>query len=255
MPDKVRVATLNVWGRHGDWPRRREVLRGGFEALQPDFVALQETVVAGEYDQVVDLFDHEVHVLHQSQRTSDGTGRSIVSRSTPVEVVEIDLCVTARVDPHDFVGRSTVARFDTSEGPVVVVNHKPSWRLGLEHERQLQAVRAAAFLEEHVGDEDVHVVVAGDFDARPESASLRFWTGRQALEGMSVHYQDSRSGPGLIRISSGPSPDPTAPAGGSREWQAQEARLSRRRRWPSAPRRRVCSATSRVGAGRGENSH
>jgi endonuclease/exonuclease/phosphatase family metal-dependent hydrolase len=106
-------------------------------------------------------------------------------------VTEIDLCVTDRVDPADFVGRATAAEFDTPVGKVLFVNHKPSWRLQLEHERELQAVRAAHVIEDLVAGRAVHTVIAGDFDARPESASVRFWTGRQSLDGTSVHYQDA----------------------------------------------------------------
>jgi endonuclease/exonuclease/phosphatase family metal-dependent hydrolase len=191
MSSRLLVATLNIWARHGDWPRRRSALRAGFSALQPDLLALQETVVTSEYDQVVDLLGDDVHVIHQGQRNDDGTGCSIVSRWAPVGVTEIDLLVTPRVDPLDFVGRSTTAEFETPMGTVLFVNHKPSWRVQLEHERELQALAAATAIEELVGGRDVHVVLAGDFDARPETASIRFWTGRQSLSATSVGYQDA----------------------------------------------------------------
>lgn len=191
MPEHLLVATLNIWGRHGDWTARRQALQAGFQELQPDLIALQETIVADGYDQVADLLGDGYHVIHQSQRADDGTGCSIASRWPAVEVAEVDLCVTDRVDPADFVGRSTVAEFDTPVGRVVFVNHKPSWRVQLERERELQAVGAARFVEDRVAGRDVHVVLAGDFDARPETAGLRFWTGRQSLEGISVNYQDA----------------------------------------------------------------
>jgi endonuclease/exonuclease/phosphatase family metal-dependent hydrolase len=35
------------------------------------------------------------------------------------------------------------------------------------------------------------VIVAGDFDAVPDSASVRFWSGRQSLDGTSVGYRDA----------------------------------------------------------------
>jgi hypothetical protein len=34
-------------------------------------------------------------------------------------------------------------------------------------------------------------VLAGDFDAGPDTASVRFWTGRQSLGDLSVNYQDA----------------------------------------------------------------
>jgi endonuclease/exonuclease/phosphatase family metal-dependent hydrolase len=191
VPERLRVATLNIWGRNGDWPRRRALLRAGFGALQPDLVALQERVVTDGYDQVADVFGSNLHRLHQSQRNEEGLGCSIVSRWPVAEVTEVDLCVTERVDPADFVGRSTVVELDHPLGRLVFVNHKPSWRTELEHERELQALTATSFIERLARDRDVHVVVAGDFDARPETSSIRFWTGRQSLGGASVHYQDA----------------------------------------------------------------
>ncbi len=188
---RLRVATLNVWSRHGDWPRRRAALRDGFDALRPDLVALQESVVIDGYDQVLDVLGDGWHVEHQADRTSGGVGCSIASRAPHVRVEEVDLRVTDRVHSGDGVGRSAVVEIDTVVGVVAFVNHKPSWELPLELERELQAVRTATAVEEFVRGRDVHVVLAGDFDARPDSASVRFWTGRQALHGMSVQYLDA----------------------------------------------------------------
>ncbi|MGN9837938.1 endonuclease/exonuclease/phosphatase family protein [Nonomuraea sp. H19] len=50
--------------------------------------------------------------------------------------------------------------------------------------------RLATLIEEVLGDRSLHVVVAGDFDAPPEEASIRFWSGLQSLQGMSVAYRD-----------------------------------------------------------------
>jgi endonuclease/exonuclease/phosphatase family metal-dependent hydrolase len=76
-------------------------------------------------------------------------------------------------------------------GPLLVVHHKPSWPRDLERERELQAV-AAARLAERVRDGRVmHVIVVGDLDATPDSASVRFLTGRMSLEGMSVCHLDA----------------------------------------------------------------
>jgi endonuclease/exonuclease/phosphatase family metal-dependent hydrolase len=108
-------------------------------------------------------------------------------------VQEVALRVTPRVYPHEYVGRSTAAEILAPEpiGPLLLVNHKPSGRLGFEHERELQAVAASRFVEELVGKREVsHVVLAGDFDA-PDAASVRFWRGLQCLGGTSVCYRDA----------------------------------------------------------------
>jgi endonuclease/exonuclease/phosphatase family metal-dependent hydrolase len=63
-------------------------------------------------------------------------------------------------------------------------------------------VRTARYIEELVAerrsepldpdgpDTEPHVVLLGDFDAVPDAASVRFWTGRQSLAAISVCYQD-----------------------------------------------------------------
>jgi endonuclease/exonuclease/phosphatase family metal-dependent hydrolase len=192
--DSVRVATLNLWGRHGAWDERRSVLVDGFRKLQPDVVAFQEAIKADDYDQVVDLLGPEFHVVHQSGRGTDGVGASIASRWPLGEVREMDLHVTPRLDSAPAWIGSVAAMEIFAPGPVgplLFVHHKPSWQWGFEHERELQAVAAARFVEELVNGQDLHIVLAGDFDAVPEAASIRFWSGKQALSGTSVCYRDA----------------------------------------------------------------
>jgi endonuclease/exonuclease/phosphatase family metal-dependent hydrolase len=107
------------------------------------------------------------------------------------DVQEVDLNVTPRT--ADFPCTTLVAEVLSPDpvGPLLIVNHLPSWQLGFEHERELQAVAAARIIEEVVGRRSMHEVLAGDFDATPDAASVRFWSGRQSLSGMSVCYRDA----------------------------------------------------------------
>jgi endonuclease/exonuclease/phosphatase family metal-dependent hydrolase len=52
-------------------------------------------------------------------------------------------------------------------------------------------VRAARTLEAMAERYEAPVVLASDFDAVPESASMRFWRGMQSLDGLSVAYCDA----------------------------------------------------------------
>lgn len=186
----MRVLTLNVWARHGDWAARRAVLREGMRMLNPDLLCLQETVVTGDYDQVLDLLGDGYQRWHQEGREADGTGLSMASRWPMGARWERDLLVTSRLDPGELGARVAVARVDVPAiGEVVLVNHKPTFRLGFERERELQSVCAARFVSELA--EQRPVVLAGDFDAVPDAASIRFWHGAQSLEGVSVCYQDA----------------------------------------------------------------
>jgi endonuclease/exonuclease/phosphatase family metal-dependent hydrolase len=154
-------------------------------------VAFQEAIVSEEYDQVTDLLGSEFHIAHQTGRESDGQGISIASRWPLEDVREIDLHVTPRT--VDFACTTLIAKIAAPDpvGSLLFVNHLPSFELGFELERELQAVLAARYIEEFAGGENLHVIVAGDFDAVPEAASVRFWSGRQSLHGVSVCYRDA----------------------------------------------------------------
>jgi endonuclease/exonuclease/phosphatase family metal-dependent hydrolase len=187
----VRVLTQNLWGTRGDWQARREVLRRGLDLLEPDLIAFVEAIKTDDYDQVVDLLGDDFHVVHQLAREPDGQGASIASRWPLGELHEVDLQVTPRVS--GFAATTMVVAVEAPEpyAPLVYANHVPSWQLQYERERELQAVAAARFIEEFVGDRDVHVVLAGDLTSDPDSANVRFLTGRQSLEGTSVCYRDA----------------------------------------------------------------
>ncbi len=190
----MRVLTYNILGRLGDWPARRAVMRPGVRECAPDLAVLQETVVDDGYDQVVDLFGDDYHVVHQIGRTDDGVGASIASR-WPVRVVRQELLhVTERVDADEpWIGSAALYRIDEPTcGDVLLVHFKPSWQFRLAHERELQAVAVATMVETEVAaDPPDHVILAGDFDSTPDSSMMRFWTGRQSLGGTSVAYRDA----------------------------------------------------------------
>lgn len=192
----MRLITMNIWGTRGDWPARRAVLAEGLRELAPDLLTLQETIVRGGsqdgdegYDQVRDLLGDEYQVTHQTRREPDGQGVSIASRWPIAQAWELDLHVSPRT--AGFAATTLIAEIAAPAGPLLVANHFPSWKLNLEFEREAQAVLAARALEATCPDLATPLVVAGDLDADPNSASIRFWTGRQSLDGFSVCYRDA----------------------------------------------------------------
>lgn len=198
MATRVRVVTQNLWGRRGDWPARRGALAAGLRELAPDLVALPEAVVDGDYDQVRDILGPDFHVAHQQARepgdpddVEPGQGHSLASRWPLGEVRELDLHLTPATE--GFACGTLAAEVLAPEplGPLVFAFHNPSWKLHQAHERELQAVAAANFLDELANGRARPVILAADLDADPESASARFWTGRQALGGTSVCYRDA----------------------------------------------------------------
>jgi endonuclease/exonuclease/phosphatase family metal-dependent hydrolase len=64
-----------------------------------------------------------------------------------------------------------------------------AWRPGAEAVREHQAVALTDLDARH--RRDLPTIIAGDFNAAPDAASIRYLTGRQSLAGRSVRYHDA----------------------------------------------------------------
>jgi endonuclease/exonuclease/phosphatase family metal-dependent hydrolase len=166
------------------------MLRAGLAGLDADLISFQEAIRTEDYDMLADLLPGGYHVAYQRHPERDGQSAAIASRWRFETVVEVDQRVTARIDSAvtTLVGMVTTPM---PIGPVLFVNHVPCWQLNFEYERELQAVAAARRIEELLLERSAHVVLAGDLTDPPESASVRFWTGRQSLDAFSVCYRDA----------------------------------------------------------------
>ncbi|GAA2880433.1 hypothetical protein GCM10010472_43080 [Pseudonocardia halophobica] len=184
---RIRVVTLNALSpQYADGPRRREAIRAELRRLDPDVVALQEVVC----DEVPDLVPGHRLAPHPAV-ADDGSTAVLASRWPFARVHRLDLDVTRRAREFPW-GGAVVAELDAPGlGPLVVAHHKPCYQLDLERERELQAVATAELVERVVAERPAHVVLLGDLDATPDAASIRFLTGRQSLEGVSVSYHDA----------------------------------------------------------------
>jgi endonuclease/exonuclease/phosphatase family metal-dependent hydrolase len=193
--DSLRVLTLNLWARRGDWSGRRKVLADALRDLEPDFVAFQESTLVEGYDQAADILPPGYQLVHSVARGSDGVGSAVASRLPITSSRELDLQVTSRT--RGFPAMALVVELAHERfGRLILANHLPNWQLSFERERELQTVLLARVLESMVGEDpddagNVHVIVAGDLDAEPEAASVRFWRGLQSLDGLSVSYRSA----------------------------------------------------------------
>ncbi|TDU83918.1 endonuclease/exonuclease/phosphatase family metal-dependent hydrolase [Kribbella voronezhensis] len=190
----MRVLTYNILSRdHADGPRREKVLRAGIAALQPDVVALQEVTRSEHLDQARELLGPEYTIVDHPSQPPDPVGACLASRWPLGAVHSLDLHVTPQAGGLPWAAVVAVeVQAPDPLGAVLVVHYKPNWQLTSEYVRERQAVTAARWIEELVGVRaDLPVVLLGDFDADAQAASIRFWTGRQSLDELSVRYEDA----------------------------------------------------------------
>ncbi|MGH8287761.1 MAG: endonuclease/exonuclease/phosphatase family protein [Steroidobacteraceae bacterium] len=74
-------------------------------------------------------------------------------------------------------------------GEMLFIAPTAAWRPSAEAVRERQAVAITDLDARH--RRDLPTVVAGDFNAGPDAASIRYLTGRQSLDGRSVLYHDA----------------------------------------------------------------
>lgn len=186
---------MNIWNFAEPYEARQALLRRGIQDLEPDLMAFQEAGFSDGRHQVADaLQGMGYHILHQLEVSHDARwnqGCCIASR-WPIELVEL-LSLDFTEHTRDYPYAALAVRVATPEpaAPLLFVSAKPSWELNREYERERQAVELAKMTNRHAAASEFPAIIAGDFDATPESASVRFLTGRQSLEGMSVHFRDA----------------------------------------------------------------
>ncbi len=201
--DTLRVVTLNIWNVSGDWGARRHAIVAVLREAEPDIVCLQE-VVANDRGNQADWLAAEL-----------GGGMQWAFGGSPLEIARgrfgnailsrwpIDATATADLpyEPDELEVQRVVVHART--GGIDVFATHLAWQLhdAALREREVQAV--TAFVAEHADPTAPSgPVLAGDFNAEPDSTAIRYLCGLATLDGASTYFQDAwrlagDGGPGL----------------------------------------------------------
>jgi len=192
----LRVLTANLYGESCRYQDRLPLLRSAIQELGPDVMSFQE---AGAYSgqgphQVAEILDGlGYHVHHQFEGLDSPPRRdgNCIAARWPIQRAELlDLRLTERCGGYPYAALAVRVHAPAPVGSVLLVSPKPSWEFWAERERELQAAAIADLVERHAERRGFPPIVAGDFDATPDAASIRFMKGLQSLEGKSTHFLD-----------------------------------------------------------------
>jgi endonuclease/exonuclease/phosphatase family metal-dependent hydrolase len=196
---QLRIVTLNVWNTEGEPGRLRRINRELLR-LNPDLIAFQEVVQDEKINSLDILLDGlALHRTHQAdvQRFvppfSDRYGGSAVATRWPHHAVDVlDLRLPDAADVP-WATLAVVVQIP-GEGELLFIGATAAWRLSAEAARERQAIAVTDLDARHRCA--LPTLIAGDFNANPDSASIRYLTGRQSLGGRSVCYHDAWSSAG-----------------------------------------------------------
>jgi endonuclease/exonuclease/phosphatase family metal-dependent hydrolase len=179
--------TLNIWARSGPYAVREPLLRAGLAQLAPDVVALQEVNAGpGDGNQAEELLGplgYQVDYEYREGENVGDPGIAVASRHPMVDRRLIEL-------PHG--GVAVAARVQAPEGAFwFCCASATAWLPGLEAWREDDAVALDAALRDIADGDDLPPILAGDFNATPDAASMRFLAGLQSLHGRSTAWYDA----------------------------------------------------------------
>lgn len=170
----MRILTLNLYARHADWPRRRRPLAAALRSIAPDIVLFQECVADGRTDQAAELLGANFQIFRQSRRAPDGGGLAVASRWRLSAPVELDL----RAGDFPAGSLAVDVQWPDSDVPLLVVNHKPSWRAEEEDLRRAQTAALLRYLDAALDVTGQSAIIGGDLDAEPDAPSVRLLRNR-----------------------------------------------------------------------------
>jgi endonuclease/exonuclease/phosphatase family metal-dependent hydrolase len=179
--------TVNIWARSGPYGRRADLLRRQVGLLAPHLLALQEVEPGpGDGNQAEELFGPLGYQVAYQRRDGSYVGDPGVAVASRYPILEQRLIEL----PHG--GPCLAARIDAPEGRLWFCSTVPmgGWP-HQEVQREDEVVVLDAALTELAAGDELPPILAGDFDATPEAASIRFLSGLQSLQGRSTGWVDA----------------------------------------------------------------
>lgn len=183
---------MNIWNRSGAWERRLAALRAGLAALGADVVVLQEVLrlESGGMSQLDELaaglYPHQAYTPAWTLDAASGftMGNAVLSRF-PIRERDDSLLP----NPMGHETRAVLYTVcETPGGLLPVLATHLDWQLELSAARCHQVSFIVEQLESwlvrsrhHLGQELLPAVLAGDFNAEPNSDEIRFLRGHHAL--------------------------------------------------------------------------
>jgi endonuclease/exonuclease/phosphatase family metal-dependent hydrolase len=192
--DRWRVATLNLWNRQGPWPERLALLRAELANLDVDAIALQEvmafTGLPNQAEELVADLGGDRWNVHYAPAMDVGhgltLGNAIASRH-PLRDCET---LALPTPPHVVARGVAFARIELPHGPMPLFATHLTFQLHLGSARRDQVLALTAQVAQRAPIGGPPPVLAGDFNAEPDSDEMRYLRGLTGLGGPTVFFAD-----------------------------------------------------------------
>lgn len=192
----LRVLTFNLWGLN-HWDERRSDVVAWLARVGADVVCLQEVTVGGPHDQLNWLAEQTATTAaFAGGRRAGGVefGNAVLTRLPILDTDDLELTRCGLDIEPRYALRVSV---DGPAGPVAVHTTHLSHLFRHGYVRESQVVQLSEWMADGTPT-TFPPVLAGDLNASPESAEVRFLKGLQSLQGRSYHLFDAAEITGLV---------------------------------------------------------
>ncbi len=188
----TRLVTWNLWWRYGPWERRGPAIEAALVAAAPDVVLLQEVWATGEAHQAEQLaaalgLEHVAWSPNRlpgrwRRRLPDGAegidvGNAVLSR-WPLRVVQEHALPPGDAADEGRTALAVVVEHPDGPWPVVTTHLSSDPAHSAVRVEQVRGVaRVLADLTAQAGPQALPGLVAGDFNAEPDSDEMRLISG------------------------------------------------------------------------------
>lgn len=189
----LRVMTLNIWNLAGPWRERRTEIVAWIDREEPDVVCLQEVMDDGARTTAGWVAEHATGEWHHASAGSEVRwapghrfGNAVLSREPITESASYDL-------PHDEDESDTqrVLLHARTGGIDIFCTHL-AWQYHVSALRQRQVAAVDRIVARCADPQSpLPPILAGDFNAEPDSTEIRFLTGSASIDGHSTYFQDA----------------------------------------------------------------
>jgi endonuclease/exonuclease/phosphatase family metal-dependent hydrolase len=193
--------TLNIWHLSGPWPQRRAEIVAWLDLVEPDVVCLQEVIHSEEDSQAGGLAEAAAFRYHVAYGASFDFGEGMFGNAVlsrwPIDDHHRSLLP---YDP-DRGDMQRVLLHARTRGLDVFCTHLTHFhRAGVLREAEVAEV--VRVIEERADPQaPAPPILAGDFNAEPDSTEIRHLCGLASLAGHSTYFQDAwrvaGDGPGI----------------------------------------------------------